>query len=228
MKRFFTAILAAAMLLTVTGYVSAADPVGVDCTNPPNLVPFADLRKCDLSGREMEGVNLTSANLSGANLDDASLFTSTLRNANFDGASLRRTSMEDADAIGASFVGADLPGQRPADDHADVTRHEHHGQQGDTVTLGATAADTDGTVICVEFFAGTTGPIYALSQPYTAAWVPTVAGTYAVTAKATDNDLASTTSQAVTVTKGNHTLTVKAYDDDGAVTTSAPVTVRVR
>jgi hypothetical protein len=58
MKQFYTVPLVVAMLLTFTGYASADGPVGADCTDPPNLVPTADLRNCDLSGRQMQGLNL--------------------------------------------------------------------------------------------------------------------------------------------------------------------------
>ncbi|HJR78499.1 MAG TPA: pentapeptide repeat-containing protein, partial [Anaerolineales bacterium] len=110
MKKVYTTVLVVIMLLTSTGYASADGPVGADCTEPPNLVPFADLRNCDLSGRNMEGVDLSNADLSGANLDDASLFTSNLVAARFDNASLLNTNLEDGYAPGASFINADLRG----------------------------------------------------------------------------------------------------------------------
>ena len=138
MRKFYTAVLAVITLLTLTGpasYASAQEPVGADCTEPPNLEPFADLVNCDLSGRDMQGVNIWSADLSGANLsganlsgallegvdftganatgaifDNADLFTTTLVGATFDNASLRDTNMEDAYAIGGSFINADLRG----------------------------------------------------------------------------------------------------------------------
>ena len=44
MKKVYTAMLVVLMLLTSTGYASADGPVGADCTDPPNLVPMADLR----------------------------------------------------------------------------------------------------------------------------------------------------------------------------------------
>jgi hypothetical protein len=61
MRKFYTVVLVVIMLLTSTGYASADGPVGADCTDPPNLVPMADLRNCDLSGRQMAGLNLFSA-----------------------------------------------------------------------------------------------------------------------------------------------------------------------
>ena len=135
MKKLYTVVLVVIMLLTSIGYVSADGPVGADCTDPPNLVPMADLRNCDLSGRQMAGVNLFSAKLSGANLsnsdlsgadlsgadlananlngailDNANLHTTNLVTATFDNASLLNTNLDDGYAPGGSFINADLRG----------------------------------------------------------------------------------------------------------------------
>jgi hypothetical protein len=69
-------------------------------------------------------------------------------------------------------------------------------------TINANAADSDGAVIKVEFYAGSTLLNTDTSAPYSFFWKPS--------------------------SSGNQTLTARAYDDDGAVTTSAPITVRVR
>lgn len=137
MNKFFTAVIGLITLLLLTVSISLAQgPVGADCTDPPNLVPFADLVNCDLSGMDMEGINIWAADLSGANVSDANLsdallegvdftnanatgtnfdnsdlFTTILVSATFDNASLRDTNMEDAYAVGgSSFVNADFRG----------------------------------------------------------------------------------------------------------------------
>lgn len=69
---------------------------------------------------------------------------------------------------------------------------------GKPVTLKATAADFDGTVTKVDFYQGTTLISSVTTAPYTAQWNPT-AGSYALTAKATDNEGAVSTSQAIDV-----------------------------
>jgi Domain of unknown function (DUF1929)/Bacterial Ig domain len=71
-----------------------------------------------------------------------------------------------------------------------------------TIPLAATAADQDGTVVKVEFFRGGTKLAEDMSAPYTFNW--------SVSAN------------------GNYTLTARATDDSGATTTSSPVTVKVR
>jgi RHS repeat-associated protein len=68
-----------------------------------------------------------------------------------------------------------------------------------TITLSATAADSDGTISKVEFFNGTTLLSTATVAPYTYVWGNVAAGSYSLTAKATDNLGAQTTSSAVAV-----------------------------
>jgi RHS repeat-associated protein len=70
-----------------------------------------------------------------------------------------------------------------------------------TITLTATASDSDGTVTKVEFFYGGTNLIATVTQlPYTFDWTNVAAGSYALTAKATDNLGAITTSSPVNIT----------------------------
>ena len=69
-----------------------------------------------------------------------------------------------------------------------------------SITLNATAADADGTVSKVEFYNGTTKLGEDLSSPYTFSWTSVPVGSYSLTARATDNAGAVTTSAAVSVT----------------------------
>jgi galactose oxidase-like protein/Big-like domain-containing protein len=112
-----------------------------------------------------------------------------------------------------------------------------------TVNLAATASDTDGTVAKVEFFNGTTKLGEDTTAPYNLTWSGVAAGTYTLTAKATDDVGASTTSAPSTVSvnpatanqpptasitspangsvfawKPTITITATAGDPDGAVT----------
>ena len=72
-----------------------------------------------------------------------------------------------------------------------------------SITLTATAADSDGTVSKVEFLQGTTVIATLTSAPYTFSWTDVGAGTYTLTARATDNNNAVTTSSAVLMTVGS-------------------------
>ena len=69
-----------------------------------------------------------------------------------------------------------------------------------TISLSATASDVDGTLSKVEFFNGTTlvatGTLNA--GKYTASWTNVAAGSYSLTAKATDNRGAATSSTPAT------------------------------
>ena len=69
-----------------------------------------------------------------------------------------------------------------------------------TIAIGATAADSDGTVARVNFFAGSTLLGTDQAAPYTFTWSNVPAGTYSLTAVATDDDNAVTSSSAVSVT----------------------------
>ena len=70
-----------------------------------------------------------------------------------------------------------------------------------TITLTASAADSDGTIQKVEFFHGGTNLIATVTAaPYTYDWTNMAAGSYALTAKATDNLGGVTTSSAVNIT----------------------------
>jgi hypothetical protein len=69
-----------------------------------------------------------------------------------------------------------------------------------TVNIGASASDADGSVTKVEFFNGATNLGEDTTAPYTYAWTGVGAGTYAITARATDNAGASTTSAPLSVT----------------------------
>ena len=56
-----------------------------------------------------------------------------------------------------------------------------------SVSLAATASDPNGTVAKVEFFNGTTKLSQDTTAPYSRTWSGVGAGTYGLTAKATDN-----------------------------------------
>lgn len=70
---------------------------------------------------------------------------------------------------------------------------------GTTVTLQASASDPDGSVARVEFFRGSTSLGSVSGPPYTLSWSGAAAGDYSLTAVATDNAGARTTSAAVAI-----------------------------
>lgn len=72
-------------------------------------------------------------------------------------------------------------------------------ETGTAVTITATATATGGTISKVEFYAGTTLIGSDNTSPYSVTWTPAAAGTYAITAKATDNQNNTSTSAAVSV-----------------------------
>ncbi len=68
------------------------------------------------------------------------------------------------------------------------------------VTISANASDSDGTVSSVAFYANGALIGTDTSSPYSVAWSNVAAGSYSLTAVATDNAGAKTTSSAVSVT----------------------------
>ncbi|WP_127127736.1 DUF7594 domain-containing protein [Pseudoflavitalea rhizosphaerae] len=88
-----------------------------------------------------------------------------------------------------------------------------------SVGITAVAADSDGSISKVEFFNGATKLGEALSSPYTFNWSNVAAGNYVLTARATDNGNASTTSAAVniSVTAPPACTPVSASADDGNI-----------
>ena len=69
-----------------------------------------------------------------------------------------------------------------------------------TVSLAATATDADGSISNVEFFNGATKLGERTTTPYQLSWTGVGAGSYTLTAKATDNQGATKTSATVRIT----------------------------
>jgi hypothetical protein len=69
-----------------------------------------------------------------------------------------------------------------------------------TVTINATASDSDGTVSKVDFYQGSTLLGTDTTAPYSFTWNNVTDGNYILTAKATDDEGAVTTSSAVSIT----------------------------
>jgi glucose/arabinose dehydrogenase/regulation of enolase protein 1 (concanavalin A-like superfamily) len=72
-----------------------------------------------------------------------------------------------------------------------------------SITLTATASDSDGTISKVEFYQGSTLLGSDTTAPYEYVWSGVAAGNYSLTARATDNSGAVTTSGAVSITVTN-------------------------
>lgn len=71
---------------------------------------------------------------------------------------------------------------------------------GNTISLAANASDSDGTVSKVDFYQGATLLNSDPTAPFAYSWTNATAGSYSLTAKATDNSGAVTTSAAVNIT----------------------------
>ncbi|MFN6944501.1 MAG: endo-1,4-beta-xylanase [Cytophagaceae bacterium] len=68
-----------------------------------------------------------------------------------------------------------------------------------SITISANAADADGSIVNVQFYNGNTLLNTDATAPYSFTWTNVAAGTYTISARATDNSGAVTTSTARTV-----------------------------
>ena len=105
-----------------------------------------------------------------------------------------------------------------------------------TIMLGATAQDSDGSIVGVDFYANGTRVAQATSAPYGALWDAVPGGTYAITAKATDDAGGTSVSSVVTVTVAGPSVDIDAglagmmIDDDNVLVrgfVSAPANTAV-
>jgi len=96
-----------------------------------------------------------------------------------------------------------------------------------TISLTATAGDTDGTITKVEFLQNGTVLGVTNSTPYGMIWSNVGAGSYTLSARATDNRSGVTTSVPVTVNVGapNNAPTVTLTSPADGSTFSAPATI---
>jgi chitinase len=101
-----------------------------------------------------------------------------------------------------------------------------------SITITANASDPDGSVARVQFYNGTSLLATDSVAPYSYTWTNVAAGTYSITAKATDNSNASTTSAAVSVTvngtSGNKPPVVNITSPLNNASFTAPATVNIQ
>jgi hypothetical protein len=94
-----------------------------------------------------------------------------------------------------------------------------------SITLAATASDSDGTITKVEFFETGNKLGEDTTEPYNFAWTNVAAGSYTLTSRATDNRGATTTSSAVTINvAGNLAPTVTITTPTNGTVLLAPAT----
>ncbi|WP_276372001.1 Ig-like domain-containing protein [Chryseolinea sp. H1M3-3] len=100
---------------------------------------------------------------------------------------------------------------------------------GATVSIAATASDINGSIGKVEFFNGNTKLGEDLTSPYSFTWQNVASGTYRITARATDNQQAISTSQQITiiVTAGNTppTVTLTSPANNASFATGTPISI---
>lgn len=106
-----------------------------------------------------------------------------------------------------SFIVGDCSGSGPTNTPPTVAMYPISGTYTSpaSITLTAQATDDDGTISKVEFYSGTTKigeTTTGSGDDYSFTWTNVQPGNYTITAKATDNQLGTTTSNTATVTVG--------------------------
>jgi uncharacterized repeat protein (TIGR02543 family) len=95
-----------------------------------------------------------------------------------------------------------------------------------SITITATATDSDGSIAAVRFYAGTTLLATDSTSPYEYTWAGVPAGSYILTVQAQDNQGAVGTSTAIGITVSAqavyYTLTVNANPSNGGTITQSP------
>src|SRR5207248_7165648 len=86
-----------------------------------------------------------------------------------------------------------------------------------TIALAASANDADGTITRVDFYQGATLIGSSTSPPYSFSWNNVAAGNYTLTARATDNQGAVTTSAPITVSVAGPSLSITSPIDNAAI-----------
>jgi formylglycine-generating enzyme required for sulfatase activity len=100
---------------------------------------------------------------------------------------------------------------------------------GDSITINATASDTNSTLTKVDFYQGSTKLGEDTSSPYSYTWNGVAGGAYSLTAKAIDNNSITTTSVAVSIivygftymtnSPDTNTITITGYSGPSGVVT---------
>jgi aryl-phospho-beta-D-glucosidase BglC (GH1 family) len=100
-----------------------------------------------------------------------------------------------------------------------------------TIAIAANATDADGTITKVDFYNGTTLLGSDNTAPYTFSWANVTVGNYALTAKATDNSGAVTTSSTVNIvvktTTTNQPPSVSITSPTNNASFNAPATIAI-
>jgi hypothetical protein len=159
-----------------------------------------DLRGADLSFTRLRSSPMTNADLRNANLLGAKLLSQNMLN----GISWGNTTCSDGsnsdDDDGDNFTcESNFTLNQPPTISLTSPTEDITITIDDIVTVSADAADSDGSVSWVEFYANGSRINMDGTAPYSYDWSPPVHGDFVITARATDNELGMTTSQSVTV-----------------------------
>ena len=192
----------------VTVNATPNQPPTVSITSPANGASFTDPATITIDGTAADGDGTIArvdfyrdAQLIGS--DTTSPYSATWGGVSAGSYTLTAVAMDDD---GASTTSAAVnvtvnapPNQAPAVSITSPTNGATYAEPA-SLTISATANDSDGAVARVDFYAGTQLLGSATASPYSFTWSDVPAGTYSLTAIARDDDGAATTSAAVSIT----------------------------
>ena len=192
-----------------SGYTTKSNAVAASVGAEP-IVPTANFSFTPLSGQAPLSVTFVNSSVNAAtyswNFGDGSALSTAIAPTHIFQTSgnytviLTATNQYGSSAISKSITVSVATNQAPT---VSVTNPANGSSvsTGQQLTLTATAADGDGSIASVQFKINGVNQGSALTvSPYTTSWTPTSAGTYSITAVATDNGGLTTTSTAVSLT----------------------------
>jgi uncharacterized protein YjbI with pentapeptide repeats len=168
-------------------------------------IRFVDWRNTNLTGADLSATFLTYVNVSGASFVNATLLGAKLRAGNpLTGANWSNTICPDGSNSdhddGDNFTREgnfpeNMPPTITLTSPTDGATFPH----GETITISADAADSDGSIVRVEFYGDGVRLVHDITFPYSFDWTNAGAGPHEIFALAFDNDGGFTPSATVTI-----------------------------
>jgi GH18 family chitinase len=207
-------------------------PPAVSISSPTNNARFATGSNITISANATDNVSVTRVEFfynSTRIGEDTSAPYSIVWNAAPNGSYVLTAKATDnqgasTTSSGVNIVVGNAPPSATITSPADNSRFS----TGSTITINATATDSDGTISKVEFYNGTTKLGEDLTSPYSWTISNAVNGSYSVTARAFDNLSAFSNSTAVRFTVGNSAPTVSITSPANNAAFNAPATITIQ
>ena len=194
-------------LLGTCGTVPTNPPPTVNLTSPANGATFNQGTAIQVAANAADS-NGTVARVeffdgaTSIGVDTTSPFAITWSNAGVGSHTLTARATDNGNATTTSAavtITVNATGNPPPTVNITSPANNSSFNQGVAIQVAANAADSNGTVVRVEFFDGTTSIGVDTTSPFAITWSNASPGSHSLTARATDNGNATTTSAAISV-----------------------------